>query len=65
MILEIYDIEVLTNCFTYTGYVPSENKYYQFVIWKHRNDYIDCVKKYMEERENESVEKVPYSLRQV
>lgn len=32
MILEIYDIEVLTNCFTYTGYVPSENKYYQFVI---------------------------------
>lgn len=32
MILEIYDIEVLANCFTYTGYVPSENKYYQFVI---------------------------------
>lgn len=37
-ILEIYDIEVLANCFTYTGYVPSENKYYQYVIWKDRND---------------------------
>lgn len=31
-VLEIYDIEVLSNCFTYTGYVPSEDKYYQFVI---------------------------------
>ena len=31
-VLEIYDIEVLVNCFTYTGYVPSEDKYYQFVI---------------------------------
>lgn len=30
--LEIYDIEVLANCFTYTGYVPEEDKYYQFVI---------------------------------
>lgn len=37
-ILEIYDIEVLVNCFTYTGYVPSEDKYYQFVIWRDKND---------------------------
>ena len=37
-VLEFYDIEVLANCFTYTGYVPTENKYYQFVIWKNRND---------------------------
>lgn len=37
--LEIYDIEVLANCFTYTGYVPDEDKYYQFVIWKKRNEY--------------------------
>lgn len=39
-ILEIYDIEVLVNCFTYTGYVPSEDKYYQFVICGNKNDYI-------------------------
>lgn len=38
-ILEIYDIEVLANCFTYTSYVPDEDKYYQFVIWKKRNEY--------------------------
>ena len=37
-VLEIYDIEVLANCFTYTGYVPSEDKFYQFVIWRDRND---------------------------
>ena len=40
-VLEIYDIEVLSNCFTYTGYVPSEDKYYQFVIWRDRNDITD------------------------
>ena len=39
-ILEIYDIEVLVNCFTYTGYVPSEDKYYQFVICGNKNDYV-------------------------
>lgn len=38
--LEIYDIEVLANCFTYTGYVPDEDKYYQFVICNNHNDYI-------------------------
>ena len=32
MILEVYDLECLSNVFTYTGYCPKEDKYYQFVI---------------------------------
>ena len=39
MILEIYDIECLCNLFTYTGYDPKKDKYYQFVICGWRNDY--------------------------
>lgn len=38
MILEVYDLECLRNLFTYTGYCPKEDKYYQFVICKWRND---------------------------
>lgn len=38
MILEVYDLECLQNLFTYTGYCPKENKYYQFVICNWRND---------------------------
>jgi hypothetical protein len=38
MILEVYDLECLSNLFTYTGYCPKEDKYYQFVICKWRND---------------------------
>lgn len=38
MILEVYDLECLRNIFTYTGYCPKENKYYQFVICNWRND---------------------------
>ena len=38
MILEVYDLECLRNLFTYTGYCPKENKYYQFVICSWRND---------------------------
>lgn len=38
MILEIYDLECLKNLFTYTGYCPKEDKYYQFVICNWRND---------------------------
>lgn len=41
MILEVYDIEVLSNLFTYTGYCPKEDKYYQFVISAWRNDLND------------------------
>lgn len=44
MILEVYDLECLRNVFTYTGYVPKENKYYQFVICPWRNDLIDLQK---------------------
>ena len=32
MNVEVYDIETLNNCFTYTGYNTKENKWYQFVI---------------------------------
>lgn len=38
-ISEVYDIEVLSNIFTYTGYDRQEKKYYQFVIHSSRNDY--------------------------
>lgn len=41
MILEIYDLECLSNLFTYTGYCPKEDKYYQFVICNWRNDLKD------------------------
>lgn len=34
----VYDLESLSNLFTYTGYCPKENKWYQFVICKWRND---------------------------
>ena len=39
-ILEIYDIEVLANCFTYTGFRPKTNEWFQFVIWRDWNDYV-------------------------
>ena len=39
MLSEVYDIETLSNLFTYTGYSRQENKYYQFVIWRKQNDY--------------------------
>jgi hypothetical protein len=32
MNVEVYDIETLNNCFTYTGYNTKDNKWYQFVI---------------------------------
>ena len=38
MILEVYDLECLRNLFTYTGYCPKEDKYYQFCICEWRND---------------------------
>ena len=39
MLLETYDIECLSNLFTYTGYCHTTKRYYQFVIHKLRNDY--------------------------
>lgn len=38
MTLEVYDLECLSNLFTYTGYVPKENKYYQFCICRWKNE---------------------------
>lgn len=32
MITEVYDLEILSNLFTYTGYCLQEDKFYQFVI---------------------------------
>lgn len=43
-ISEVYDIEVLSNLFTYTGYDRQEKKYYQFVIHSSRNDYEKLIK---------------------
>lgn len=42
-IFEVYDIEVLINCFTYTGYNITENKWYQFVIHESRNDFKELI----------------------
>lgn len=38
MILEVYDLECLKNLFTYTGYNPHKDEYYQFCICQWRND---------------------------
>jgi len=42
-ILEVYDIESLANFFSYTGYVPSEDKFYQFIIWRGQNDFEELI----------------------
>ena len=39
MLSEVYDIECLSNIFTYTGYYRQTKEYHQFVIHKSRNDY--------------------------
>lgn len=38
MLLEVYDIELLSNLFTYTGYDATNKKWYQFVISDWQND---------------------------
>ena len=38
MITEVYDLETLSNLFTYTGYCLQNKKYYQFVIHDLKND---------------------------
>ena len=45
---EIYDLECLSNLFTYTGYNYKENKWSVFVISKWRND-ADGLKKHLSE----------------
>ena len=39
MFIEVYDLECLSNLFTYTGFNTKLKKYNQFVISKWRNDY--------------------------
>lgn len=39
MILEVYDLECLQNLFTYTGYFPKTDEWFQFVISPWKNDY--------------------------
>lgn len=39
MISEVYDLECLSNLFTYTGFRRQTKTYYQFVIHESRNDY--------------------------
>ena len=43
MISEVYDIEVLSNLFTYTGYRRQTKTFYQFVIHKSRNDFKELI----------------------
>ena len=38
MILEVYDLESLSNLFTYTGYRSKTDTWYQYVICSWRND---------------------------
>ena len=38
MIIEVYDLECLSNLFTYTGYRSKTNTWYQYVICPWRND---------------------------
>lgn len=38
MIIEVYDIETLSNLFTYTGFDAKKKEWYQFVICNWRND---------------------------
>lgn len=39
MLFEVYDIETLSNLFTYTGYCRNTNTLHQFVIHQSQNDY--------------------------
>lgn len=38
MILEVYDLESLSNVFTYTGYCPKTDTWFQYVICPWRNN---------------------------
>lgn len=41
MLLEVYDIETLSNLFTYTGFDATNKKWYQFVISRWRNNAVE------------------------
>lgn len=40
---EVYDIETLSNCFTYTAIDRDSDDVVKFVIWKERNDLYDLL----------------------
>jgi len=42
-ITEIYDIETLSNCFTYSAVDRDSDNIVKFVIWKERNDLYDLL----------------------
>ena len=44
MLSEVYDIECLSNLFTYTGYCRQTKEYHQFVIHHSRNDFKELIK---------------------
>jgi hypothetical protein len=44
MLSEVYDIEDLSNLFTYTGYCRQTGEYYQFVIHSSLNQYEELMK---------------------
>jgi len=44
MLTEVYDIETLSNLFTYTGYCRNNKTYYQFVIHRSKNDFEELIK---------------------
>lgn len=44
MISEVYDIECLSNLFTYTGYCRQTKEYYQFVIHDSLNQLEEFIK---------------------
>ena len=41
MVTEVYDLEVLQNLFTYTGYCLQDKKYYHFIIHKDFNQAVE------------------------
>lgn len=44
MLSEVYDIEVLSNLFTYTGYCRQDKQYYSFIIHQLQNDFDKLIK---------------------
>ena len=50
MLLEIYDLECLSNLFTYTGYQPKTDKWFQYVICPWRNDAEELYKHLTQEK---------------
>ena len=41
MLSEVYDLEVLSNLFTYTGYCRTSKSWHQFVIHESQNDVVE------------------------